>query len=115
MITNVQGDVIFKRIDKLPQGPRGDVPKDLKEGILAYGEVTGFRHQLMDSSAFEAHVILGKVYLNVIKEVDLQHGQGKALDKTVEHQSQKIMPGIYEIDGQVETDWMTRSVRRVAD
>lgn len=114
-ITNVQGDVIFQRIDKLPEGKRQEVPADLKEGILAYGEVTGFRHQLMDKTAFEAFIILNRIFLKVTKEVELQHGKGKSLDETVEHQTQKIQPGLYEVKGARETDWIEKRIQRVTD
>lgn len=117
MITNVQGDVIFKRIqeNELPSGDRKSPPQDLKEGILAYGEVTGYRHQLIDQTAFDAFIIMNRVFLRVTREVKLKHGQGRSLDKSVDHQSQVILPGLYEVDGALETDWLTRTVRRVVD
>jgi hypothetical protein len=114
-VTNVQGDVIFKRIEMLPQGKRLPVPEDLRQGILAYGEVTGHRHQLMDSTAFDAFIILNKVYIQVNKEMLLQHGMGKELKGVAEHQSQVILPGVYQVDGAIETDWLTRTIRRVID
>lgn len=117
MITNVQGDVLFKKINEadLPRGTRNKPPKDLSEGILAYGEVTGYRHQLMDQTGFEAFIILNRVFVRVFKEVELKHGQGKSLDKSVDHQTQIIKPGLYEVNGAIETDWMAKTVQRVID
>ena len=96
-----QGDVWLKKIDKLPDG----VKEIERKGILAYGEVTGHKHQLSDTNI----KILekdGRTFIRVEKSVELKHE---------EHHTQVIEPGVWEFGQVREKDWLSGMVRRVID
>lgn len=88
-----QGDVLFTPIDKIPTGL-----KRSKEAILAYGEVTGHKHEILDevdyylSDGSDPWVV---GFLDVKKEVDIVHE---------DHEGITIYPGKYEIRNQCEIE-----------
>lgn len=99
-----QGDVLIKRIESLPKGVKKK-ERDNGHIILAYGEVTGHAHRIMDVDAlfYEKD---GKLYLKNEKPVTLTHE---------EHHQQVIEPGIWEIGQIQEKDWLSGMVRKVID
>lgn len=58
-----QGDVYIDRIDRIPAGAR-----KLGHCVLAEGEVTGHKHQIVDLETAELYELGGKQYLNVKAE-----------------------------------------------
>lgn len=75
--------------------------------VLAYGEVTGHAHQLMDTTAFERYEMDGKTYLIVNdKGVSITHE---------EHGLGKIEPGLYEVRIDREYDYMADMARNSID
>lgn len=106
MKTYQQGDVVITQIMDFPAGER-TIDSQMEKKILAYGEVTGHAHQLVDSdNAVEAFRILNKIYLNVLAPVCLRHE---------EHNPFVIPPGKYEIGIVRETDHLAKITRAVAD
>lgn len=99
-----QGDVLIKRINKLPDGIKKK-ERDNGSIILAYGEVTGHAHRIIDVDAmfYEKD---GKLYLHNETPVQLKHE---------EHNQITIEPGIWEIGQIQEKDWLSGMVRRVID
>lgn len=99
-----QGDVLLKRIDKLPEGLK-EAKRDNGDIILAYGEVTGHAHRIVDVDAmfYEKD---GKLYLKNKTTVVVSHE---------EHKPITIEPGIWEIGQVREKDWLSGMVRTVVD
>lgn len=100
-----QGDVLLKPVKSLPDGVK---PKKLDQGhiILAYGEVTGHAHRIIDTVNALFYEKDGKSYLQVKKPVQLTHE---------EHHTQVIEPGIYETGRVREQDYLKDLVRPVND
>lgn len=119
-----QGDVCIFEIDEFPEGKR--FQDDLtKKRQLALGELSGHNHYFSDSSAVDLFKIddekfQGLTFVEAKKPATLVHGlivgfKGKEADKdyhseTTLKEGRKYMTGIVQ-----ETDWLTRSVRRVID
>lgn len=99
-----QGDVIIKKITKLPSGEK-KTDNQCKDKILAFGESTGHKHQIVDGSC-EMFRILNKIYINALTECKLKHE---------EHKPITIPPGVYEVDTVRETDWVTKTIKKVVD
>jgi hypothetical protein len=97
-----QGDVLLKKIDKIPDKTK----LEKKNNILAYGEVTGHHHRfespdvvtMVDPKTNTQYVTLGRDSL-------LEHE---------EHENLMIPKGIYEVVIQREFD-MAQGVRQVVD
>jgi hypothetical protein len=99
-----QGDVLLKRVDSLPKGAKA-AKKDPRGVVLAEGEVTGHYHGIaVKGAALFEHE--GKRYLNAAKPVDLTHQ---------EHNTITIPPGVYEIGGVQEFDYLAQISRPVVD
>lgn len=99
-----QGDVLLRKIKKLPFGIR---KVERKNGaiVLAEGEATGHAHRIMDIDAL-FYECDGKLYLKNDKSVTVTHE---------EHKSIVIEPGIYEVGQVKEKDWLSGMVRSVVD
>lgn len=99
-----QGDVLIKRIEKLPDDVKG-VKQEGSRVILAEGEHTGHAHAISSPNAhlFEWNE---KLYLEATTEVEIKHE---------EHKTVIIPPGIYEIDRVREYDHFEEVARVVWD
>lgn len=95
------GDVLLKQIESLPT-----TAKKLKDKVLAYGEVTGHRHQFSDPTAIDRFSDADKLYLQVYTPTPLSHE---------EHNTLIIDPGIYEQVQEREYDPFIESARQVVD
>lgn len=103
----VQGEVVIKQIEKLPQ----ELPEKSKDNVVAYGE-TGGAHVLQgDRFTLYGHHSAAVKYLEVDQEVELTHGHGN----TSGHEVMKITPGTYSIEPQVEIDVVNNKLRAVMD
>lgn len=102
-----QGDCILKPISEFPKGERV-LDSQMKDKILAFGEVTGHAHRFADADdlAVETFRILNVIYMNVKRPTMLTHE---------EHKKIEIPPGKYEIGIVRETDHMAGVTRQVAD
>jgi hypothetical protein len=118
-----QGDVGILKIDKIPE-----TAKEIKhDGILAYGEVTGHKHQLVGGKVryFMDSDHLDKMYFKVESRfVNLNHGLGnKPTVKKEEdaatteegHFTHELPQGDYELLRQKEFDWQSETTRAVED
>src|SRR6185436_9617654 len=98
-----QGDVLIKRIDKLPEEVKEVTRKEGKI-IVMHGE-GGHTHCISDVDAmfFEKD---GKFYLKNEKPVTIDHEEHKAF---------VIEPGIWQIGQVIEKDWLSGMTRKVVD
>lgn len=95
------GDVLLKEIQALPKGSTV-----LQDKVLAYGEVTGHKHQFADASTIDRFQHQDKLYLQVYTPVPLNHE---------EHNTIIIEPGVYEQITEREYDPFLESIRTVID
>jgi len=93
-----QGDVLLKKIDSIPKGLMQE-----EKCILAYGEVTGHKHQILDNGIL--YKDNNKTYLKMNNEGILSHE---------EHAKLNIPKGEYEIIIQREFD-LLGAVKSVMD
>jgi alpha-D-ribose 1-methylphosphonate 5-triphosphate synthase subunit PhnL len=98
-----QGDVLLKRVDKLPNGAK-EVERKNGKVVVMHGE-SGHTHIISDVDAmfYEKD---GKSYLVATKPVTLTHE---------EHHAQTIETGIWEVIQVREKDWLSGLVRKVID
>lgn len=87
-----QGDVLIVAVDEIPAALK-KVPTDKGRNILAYGEVTGHSHALLDKECKLREDSKGARYLTVPKEASLRHE---------EHSTIVLPAGNYRIIQQVE-------------
>lgn len=76
-----------------------------KDNVLAYGEVTGHKHQFLAPTVEVYITATGQQYCYVPQEAILTHE---------EHASQTIQPAWYEVRVQRELD-LLQQIRQVAD
>ena len=96
-----QGDVLLRRA-QATLGTR--VARTERGYVLAYGEVTGHAHVIMEEVELYEHD--GKLYLKTDVAVPLRHEEHRALE---------IPPGIWEVDRVREYDYLTEAIERVRD
>jgi hypothetical protein len=116
-----QGDVYIFRIDEFPEG---DKKQDelTKNGQVALGELSGHHHHFDDSAAvdlFKLDAFDGLTFIDIKKNTKLIHGlikgyKGKESDQDY-HNEINLKEGKYITGIVEETDWLTRSIRRVVD
>jgi hypothetical protein len=118
-----QGDVVIFQIDEFPKGKRTQDALT-KKGQLALGELSGHAHAFADNSAVDLFKIDGQLYqglsfFEVKTPAKLEHGRiagftGREADADY-HAVQEIPPGKYMTGIVPETDWLTRTIRKVID
>lgn len=117
-----QGDVHFFKIDSFPEGER-TIDHQCKKGVLAYGEVTGHAHQIIDGS-FELFRIMNEacrkvLFLDVKKKVVIEHGREKeftGVEPDQDYHEKVILdPGKYMTGIVEEVDHLSGVIRKVAD
>lgn len=104
-----QGDVKIKMIDTLPEGEKKDA-KDKGEAVLAYGEVTGHRHRVIEGEVNfftigESQNMFSPKFLEVISD--------KAVVVHEEHTEIPLVKGLYEIS--IQREYFPEEIRNVAD
>lgn len=110
-----QGDVVIKKVDSV----KGEKRQDL---ILAYGEVTGHRHEVIGKA--ETYIKDGVLYLKAEEEVTLYHGNTSQIDRQVKgevlnyqtedvHGPITLPAGDYEI--RIQREYEPEGWRYVAD
>lgn len=119
-----QGDVAIFEIDGFPNGTR--IQDDLtKKSQLALGELSGHNHAFDDSNAVDLFKIdkpeyAGLSFFETKKPAKLVHGlikgfKGREADKDY-HSEVTLKEGRKYVTGiVVETDWLTKTIRRVVD
>lgn len=117
-----QGDVVIFEVDSFPDGNR-EQDELTKNYQLALGELSGHNHYFDDSSAvdlFKLDEYAGLTFIETKKPATLVHGlikgfKGREADKEY-HSEITLKEGKKYITGIVEeTDWLTKTVRRVVD
>lgn len=118
-----QGDVVIFQIDDFPEGPR--VQDDLtKNHQLALGELSGHNHYFAEPDSVNLFKVdkpefQGLSFFQVDKPTPLVHGlikgfKGREADK--DYHSEIILKEGKYITGIVqETDWLTKTIRKVID
>lgn len=114
-----QGDVCFYKVDKLPTGLVQD--KQTANAILAYGEASGHAHQFDDMNSVEVFKDPGTnmIYLNVKSRSSISHGRARDfVGREADHDYHNVIfldPGLYATGIVEETDWLTKTIRKVID
>lgn len=119
-----QGDVAIFEIDEFPNGEKFQ-DELTKKGQLALGELSGHNHAFEDNAAVDLFKIKGAdfeglSFFETKQPVKLIHGlikgfKGKEADQDYHSEielkgNKKYITGIVQ-----ETDWLTRTVRKVVD
>lgn len=100
---NQQGDILLKPVRMVPKGA-----KKLKHLVLAEGEHTGHKHQIVcEPREAELYETMDKdMFLRCFSPVSLVHE---------EHATQFLEPGTYKIEIVREYDYLSGMVRPVQD
>lgn len=98
-----QGDVLLTPVS-LPAKAKKTNVRDNGRVILAYGEVTGHAHAIMDCPEVETYEFKGKTYLSIKESVTLSHE---------EHANHVITPGDYEVT--IQREYKRKEIARVVD
>ena len=118
-----QGDVVIFEVDSFPEGNR--FQDDLtKNHQLALGELSGHNHYFADPEATKLFKVEGKefeglTFIQADRPAVLVHGlikgyKGREADQDY-HSEITLKEGKYITGIVEETDWLTRTVRRVID
>lgn len=94
-----QGDVLIMRVDSIPA--EAQPAPDL---ILAHGEVTGHKHQILDAKRVKRYVAERLQYLAVKAKVQVQHE---------EHSPITLPPGEYVV--MIQQEYTPGALRAVMD
>lgn len=105
----IQGDVMFTRVDKLPEGLTKLKPKD-RRFVVAHSE-TGHHHAFAEDADVEVledpeNELVA--YLQVKSPSNLEHHRSFDTHETVQ-----FIPGIYRVNRQRE--YIPKGYRRVSD
>lgn len=107
------GDVLLKRIEKLPKGAR-----KIEGKVLQLGEVTNHRHQFRTTDNVEIWV--DKEFAG--KDLSITPDEGKfvivgdmAYLRHEEHKTIEVPPGVYQVDIVREFSYDDMEARRVVD
>lgn len=105
-----------------------EFPKDLYQdaqcanAILAYGEASGHAHQFVETDAVEVYKskeYADVLFLDVKRRTAIEHGRARDFDgREADHDYHSpvyLDPGKYVTGIVEETDWLTRTIRRVVD
>lgn len=108
-----QGDVILKKIDKLPEGC-----SPLKGKVLQLGEVTGHKHQFSETDAVKLFV--DPEFAGQEASITPDEGKFLVVDNVAylrheEHNTITVDPGIYQVDIVREFDYDQMEMTRVVD
>jgi hypothetical protein len=96
------GDVLLKKIDKLPEGLKK--LKDRK--VIKYGEATNHSHRFSDGDYQFYEADNKRLFLQVFTPSPLIHE---------EHEEIIIDPGMYEIEEEQEFDYVDDTLKKVVD
>ena len=102
-----QGDVLIRRVDKLPDN-LNPVKPEAKGLVLAHGEATGHAHAVpVEGGKLYASNQNDYLYLTVENDTAVRHEEHKSIPLTKET--------IYEVRRQKEFDYWSDESRYVAD
>lgn len=98
-----QGDVFLRRIDKVP------VTKQHKHKTLAFGEVTGHHHEIIDGEVFVGDN--GQLFVRATEDTRLRH-QDEA-GAVADHWEHDVPAGDYAVT--IEEEYEPEGWRQVYD
>lgn len=104
-----QGDVKIKMISELPKGEKKDV-KDNGIAVLAYGEVTGHKHQIIEG-VVNFFTIGDSVNMFSPKYLEVLSNTATIVHE--EHTQIPLVRGIYEVT--IQREYTPEEIRNVAD
>jgi len=118
-----QGDVVIFKIDDFPEGIR--IQDELtKNHQLALGELSGHNHYFAEPEVVDLFKVNdpqfdGLSFFQVDRPTNLVHGlikgfKGKEADKDY-HSEITLKEGKYITGIVEETDWLTKTIRKVID
>lgn len=93
------GDLLLTQIEKIPESA-----KHAEDKILAYGEATGHKHQLMGPAIIYRDQ--AAQFVEVVAPAKLSHEEHKAIE---------LPTGIYDVSVQREFDPYAETIRSVQD
>lgn len=102
----------YYRHGDLGISPLKELPSNLKEkktNVLAYGEATGHKHQLLERTKNQFAILedeKGQMYMRINEATDLVHE---------EHKTITIEKGLYFISHEKEYDYFEQQTNRVVD
>lgn len=104
MIVVQQGDVVFVKVEQIPEGTKLSEKFD---GVVQHGEVTGHAHRL-SGKEYDMYEFFeeGRRYLRIKEDSDLSHE---------EHHTIKLPKGDYEVRIVREMDHFAKLERPVVD
>lgn len=113
-----QGDVHIFRVDSFPKGDRFE-NELTKNKQVALGELTGHHHWAPEADVFKIKGLDALTFLDVKKPSKLVHGldsnfKGTTPDEEY-HNEILLREGKYVTGIVEETDWLTRTIRKVID
>ena len=117
-----QGDLVVFQVNEFPIGERIE-DEQTKSKTLAYGELSGHAHAFADVEnvdVFKMKEYPTLCFVEPLKEVNLEHGRikgwvGDEVD-TWYHKPVVFKPGKKYVTGIVnETDWISKTIRKVMD
>jgi ribosomal protein L16 Arg81 hydroxylase len=97
-----QGDVLYIPVDRIPDGAKLEDTK-----TVAYGEVTGHHHTMVEldtKSKAEVYTLEDQMFAKVLGDVVVTHQ---------EHNELVVEEGIYEI--RIQREYTPEDIRRVLD
>jgi len=95
MIQFRQGDILYKKVEKLP------AKREKKaDGIVALGEVTGHSHKIVGGTVWDADGGLFVEATDGTEALHEEHGVGAGPENDI--WNGKFLPGIYEVVRQRE-------------
>lgn len=102
IVARRQGDVILAEIKEIPKGA-----KKLDHLVLAEGEVTGHKHQVLEKETAELYEKNGKLFLRVIgDECKVNHEEHKTINPVKKD---------YFVDFPQEYDYVAEENKKVVD
>lgn len=109
-----QGDVVIIEAELPP-----DAQEIEHDGVLAYGEATGHKHQLVGGEVRYFRDSRGELFFEVTSRfVDLNHGSQPSVKSEghFAHRLPQLKRGlVYKYQPQREADWLSEVTRDVAD
>ena len=90
------GDVLLKKIARIPKGDRKDLPREHGRPVLALGEATGHRHVVVGEC--EAFTIADRAFMKMIERGQIVHyaDPGHSAVST-DHATCDVPAGAYEV------------------
>ena len=115
-----QGDVVFFKVNKLPNLKLLKQDAQTKAGVFQRGALSGHDHALVDP---KVAVLFrgddGLIYVDAPEGAQVMHGRARDFlgeePDTDYHKPVTLEPGIYAAGMVEETDWLTKTIRKVID